>query len=94
MAILTGLLYGCALRALQGAESIPVPNSGRGVFFVATIGNDAWSGHLPAPDSQGTDGPVATLARALKVVRESRQQGAVATGQPATIYIGGGAYFV
>ncbi|MCX6928646.1 MAG: right-handed parallel beta-helix repeat-containing protein, partial [Verrucomicrobia bacterium] len=30
----------------------------------------------------------------LKAVRESRQQGTVASGQSATIYVGGGAYFV
>ena len=33
-------------------------------FFVAPTGNDQWTGHLAAPNEQGTDGPVATLTRA------------------------------
>jgi len=33
-------------------------------FYVATNGNDTWSGRLPAPNTAGTDGPFATLTRA------------------------------
>ena len=41
------------------------PKPAPGVFFVATNGNDLWSGRLPAPNRKGTDGPFATLPAAL-----------------------------
>src|SRR5437016_2051705 len=34
------------------------------VLFVATNGNDHWSGKLASPHRSGTDGPLATLPRA------------------------------
>jgi hypothetical protein len=37
--------------------------------FVALNGNDAWSGTLDAPNSAGTDGPVATIAKAQSLIR-------------------------
>jgi len=38
-------------------------------FFVGTDGNDAWSGTLPSPNTERTDGPLATLAGARTRVR-------------------------
>ena len=38
-------------------------------FYVATNGRDNWSGTLPEPKADGTDGPFATLARARDAVR-------------------------
>jgi hypothetical protein len=93
-AVLTGLLFGCARLGPNGATSIPAPKPGPGVFFVATNGNDQWSGRLPAPSRKGTDGPFATLPRALKAVREARQHGAVESRQTATVFLCGGTYFV
>ncbi|MBP2232932.1 hypothetical protein J2847_006267 [Azospirillum agricola] len=52
-------------------------------FFVATNGNDAWSGRLAAPNAEGTDGPFATLERAQSAMR--------ATGVRDT-YLRGGTY--
>ena len=43
-------------------------------FFVSPQGKDAWSGRLPEPDAQGTDGPFRTLARAKRAVRELKKQ--------------------
>jgi len=40
-------------------------------FFVATNGNDSWSGTLSAPNSKGTDGPFASVARAQLAVRNA-----------------------
>jgi hypothetical protein len=37
-------------------------------FYVATSGNDSWSGKLPAPNAKHTDGPFASLARAQSAV--------------------------
>lgn len=39
-------------------------------FYVSPQGNDLWSGTLPAPNADKSDGPFATLERAQKAVRE------------------------
>jgi Domain of unknown function (DUF4185) len=44
-------------------------------FFVATNGNDAWSGRLPAPNAGNTDGPFATLDHARAAVRALNKTG-------------------
>ena len=38
-------------------------------FYVATDGNDAWSGTLASPNAEKSDGPFATLQRARDAVR-------------------------
>ena len=61
-------------------------------LFVALEGNDAWSGRLAEANAAGTDGPLATPARARDLVRQLR-----AAGQPAgpvTIQLRGGTYFL
>jgi len=93
-AVLTGLLYGCARPGPQGTTFGLAPKPAPGVFFVATNGNDSWSGRLPAPDGRRTDGPFATLPRALKAVRDFEKSGADAGGRPATVLVGDGLYFV
>ena len=42
-------------------------------FFVSLEGSDSWSGTLPAPAQDKTDGPFATLARARDAVRELKK---------------------
>jgi hypothetical protein len=45
-------------------------NSGTGAdFYIATDGNDSWSGTLPAPNADNTDGPFATIAKAQAAVQ-------------------------
>lgn len=39
-------------------------------FYVATGGNDSWSGTLPAANANKTDGPFATIEKAQKAVRK------------------------
>ncbi|NQU53107.1 MAG: DUF1349 domain-containing protein [Bacteroidetes bacterium] len=39
-------------------------------FYVATNGNDSWSGTLSAPNSTNSDGPFASIERAQKAVRK------------------------
>jgi hypothetical protein len=43
-------------------------------FYVAPNGNDAWSGRLPEPNEEGTDGPFATLKRAQEAVRVLKRE--------------------
>jgi len=84
------LLYalGCAKPQAENPSHRPQE---LGVFFVVTNGNDAWSGRLALPNRRGTDGPFATVTRALKAVRESKMKDAK---QRSNILIRGGCYFL
>jgi len=62
-------------------------------FYVATDGNDAWSGKLPAPNAGKTDGPFATLRRARDAVRELKAAKDGLT-QPVTVMVRGGKYYL
>jgi hypothetical protein len=44
-------------------------------FYVATDGNDAWSGKLDRPNAAKTDGPFASLAGARDAIRKRKMQG-------------------
>ena len=57
-------------RLLQGQPWQPFVLKEAADFYVATNGNDEWSGTIPAPNSNKTDGPFATLKRAQQGVRE------------------------
>ena len=59
-------------------------------LFVSTTGNDEWSGRLPDPNAENTDGPLATIARARDLVSERRFHGEW-TG-PMTVWVRGGRY--
>ena len=60
-------------------------------FYVATNGNDGWSGTLAAPNAARTDGPFATVHRAQQAAR------GIGGGQregPVTVQVRGGMYFL
>jgi hypothetical protein len=58
-------------------------------FYVATNGNDTWSGRLLTPNRAGTDGPLASLARARDRIRAQRAQ--IGT-RPVQVLVRGGSY--
>jgi parallel beta-helix repeat protein len=60
------------------------------VFYVATNGNDAWSGTLPQPNQGNTDGPWASLLYARDAIRVLGAGGSF-TG-PVIVYLRGGTY--
>jgi hypothetical protein len=60
--------------------------------FVAPGGNDTSSGMLDAPNSEGTDGPLATITAARDLVRKTKALGALDEG--AIVEIRGGTYHV
>ena len=60
-------------------------------LFVSPSGNDAWSGTLPAPNAERTDGPVATIHQAQKVVRDLKGVATRPAG-PIVVRIRGGEY--
>ena len=59
------------------------------IFYVATNGNDQWTGTLPIPASSGKDGPFATLQRARNAIRELRTKGYDGS---FTVLVRGGVY--
>ena len=61
-------------------------------FFVATDGDDGWSGSLAEPNAERTDGPFATLARARDAVREMK--GADNLNEPVSVMVRGGKYYL
>jgi parallel beta-helix repeat protein len=61
-------------------------------FYVATNGNDAWSGALPDPNDAGTDGPFSSLTRARDAIRALRGEGD--PPGPVTVGIRGGRYYL
>jgi parallel beta-helix repeat protein len=63
-------------------------------FYVAPNGDDAWSGRLPAPNAPRTDGPFATLHRAIEAIRQLKRQRGGALHQPVTVYLREGTYFL
>ncbi|HKT10281.1 MAG TPA: right-handed parallel beta-helix repeat-containing protein [Terriglobia bacterium] len=76
-------------RTITG--SFPAPRNARQtVFYVATDGDDSWTGKLARPDSMQTDGPFLTVQRAQNAIR-----GLIASGPlkaSVTVYIRGGRY--
>lgn len=47
-----------------------MPDGTATTFYLSPEGDDRWSGRLPAPNADRSDGPLATLARAREVARE------------------------
>src|SRR5438094_5823999 len=86
------LLLLCAHGAQKESPRTPAVQSA--AFYVATNGNDAWSGKQPDAEPGKADGPFATLPRALRAARESRQQPGSAASHASTIFIRGGLYFL
>ena len=60
-------------------------------FYVSTNGDDAWSGLVPVPNQQGTDGPFASLGRARDEIRLLKKNRALPKGL-ITVYLLGGIY--
>jgi hypothetical protein len=87
-----GFAIGLVMLAnrLDAAQSSPSKSH---VFFVATNGNDSWSGTLAAPNRRKKDGPFATLPRALQAARNLRTN-SPASGQPVSIRLRMGCYFL
>lgn len=73
LALLGGILAGSLVRG----QETPTPGL---VFYVSLVGNDAWSGTLPDPNGDRTDGPFATLSRARAAIRAMKQAGPLPTG--------------
>lgn len=86
------LLFALAF-AVSCATTLPAAPAGGShlQLYVATNGNDAWSGRLAAPNADRTDGPLASLAGARDRIRTRKSE---RNGQatPTTVRVRGGNY--
>jgi hypothetical protein len=62
------------IRAFQDPARHAAPLT-TGTLYVSTHGNDSWTGKLPEPNADGTDGPLATPQAARDRLRALRQSG-------------------
>ena len=68
----------------------PNPSTGASfIFYVATNGNDQWTGTLPDVNAAGSDGPFATVKKAIDAVRGEKKNG---SRSAFTILVRGGVY--
>jgi hypothetical protein len=84
-----GGAWGSGAGSGSGSGSGPGGGCGSGIadFYVATNGNDSWSGTLDAPNNDRSDGPFATLDRARRAVQGMR-------ADKHSIMVRGGNYFL
>ncbi len=82
-------LWCCTIAALSAASGMAAEAV---TIHVALNGRDTWTGALPAPNAAGTDGPLATPARAQQVVRALKQRGPLAA--PVTVELHGGTWYL
>lgn len=61
-------------------------------FYVSPAGRDSWSGRLPAPKADGTDGPFASLPQARDAIRALKAEGTLRG--PVSVQLRGGQYFL
>lgn len=66
--------------------------AGGPTVYVSTRGSDLWSGSLPGPNPQATDGPFATIQRALDFAATFRAAHGGTYGETFTIAVRGGTY--
>ncbi|MCC6696611.1 MAG: right-handed parallel beta-helix repeat-containing protein [Candidatus Hydrogenedentes bacterium] len=78
-----------ALMAVLASSPGLAQNAEPWNVHVSSAGSDAWSGSLPEPNAEKTDGPLATLVRARDVLRERKAQGGLPEGGARVIVQGG-----
>ncbi len=66
--------------SLIGVILLATPSTGAVTLYVSTSGNDAWSGQLPSPSADKTDGPLSSLERARDVIRKMSRAGGLPKG--------------
>lgn len=91
---IVGIMAGCS-----SVEPAATRENRTMQLYIATDGNDRWSGELAAPNRTNTDGPLASLAGARNRLRYLRGVGptnvpapASVISDPVTVWIRGGRY--
>jgi hypothetical protein len=90
--MITTLLAAACLVSQAPADAAGGKGTRPIVYYVATDGDDRWSGRLAAPGAGGTDGPFATLQRARDAVRELKRGAGGVLLAPVTVAVRGGRY--
>jgi hypothetical protein len=85
--VLNVILATLAFYPLARTQSREPPSA---TIYVAPDGNDSWSGKLPAPNSNKTDGPFATFDHARAYVRTISKSGL----SQVSVQFRGGMYFL
>jgi hypothetical protein len=78
-----------SISSLINAQTNEEPKA---TFWVATDGNDAWSGKLAAPNAEKSDGPFATITRARDAIRGMKANGGLS--ESVTVMVRGGTHFL
>jgi hypothetical protein len=87
------MILSLAFQALSSGLPTAVPGEEPAAFFVSPQGDDRWSGTLPEPTADRTDGPFATVSRAQQAVRELRQRDG-GIRRRVGVFLRGGTYFL
>jgi hypothetical protein len=59
---------------LLSTGGMSAESSQKADFYVSTSGSDSWSGSLPEPNGEASDGPFATTGKARDAVRELKKR--------------------
>jgi parallel beta-helix repeat protein len=86
------LLLFIAAGCLSGGRQVEPAEAGKQTadYYVATNGNDSWSGTLAKPRRDRTDGPFASVGRARDAVRQRKARGPLTA--PVRVLVCGGTY--
>ncbi len=68
-------IWAACILALLVAVAASAQAAETAILHVAADGNDAWSGALPEPNADGTDGPRATITGARDAIRKMKSSG-------------------
>ena len=86
--ILLTIISFAGAASLSAAEK---RHEGESVFYLATNGNDQWSGRAAAANAAGSDGPLRSLPAARDAIRRARAVGKLG---PVALRVRGGTYFL
>ncbi len=92
--ILPALAIAVTLHASDALRlpSVAQADDTKADLYVSPRGNDAWSGTLPEPNAQKTDGPLATIHHARDLVRAIN--GTADRETPMIVALRGGTYYL
>ena len=84
-----GIAAIAVLAALAPGPGREAHGSERVALYVATCGNDAWSGKLAKPNAEKTDGPFGTIERARDEIRKTKINGGLPKERIVVEILGG-----
>lgn len=82
------ILFGVCLSSILSHGAFTVPSAT--ILYIAEDGNDAWTGKLPSPNNDRTDGPLVSLERARDAIRSLKVYGKLES--PVKVMVRGGTY--